>query len=68
MEEKRVYYIRGSYNSTLKSYETLEEAIKVCDKYNKRVKHKRQVYSGIPLRDHCYADPKLEYDGIKDGQ
>lgn len=59
--EKRVYYIHGAFNSTLKNYETLEEAIVACDKYNKKVKHKRTVYSGIHLGDHKYLDPKLEY-------
>lgn len=63
MEEKRVYYIRGCYNSSLKNYETLEEAIKACDKYNKKAKHKRNVYSGIPVpyKQYCYYDPRLEY-------
>ena len=63
MEEKRVYYIVGSYNSTLKTYETLEEAIKACDKYNKKVKHKRHVYSGIPVsrESYRYLDSRFEY-------
>lgn len=65
MEGKRVYYIRGSYNSTLKTYDNLEEAIKACDKYNKKAKHKRTVCSGIPTYEgsHSFYDPKTEYEG-----
>lgn len=59
--KKRVYFVTGSYNSSLKQYETLEQAIIACDKYNKKAKHKRWVCSGICVGDCKYQDVRKEY-------
>lgn len=58
---EKVYFVSGCYNSSLKEYSTLEEAIKACDKYNKKAKHKRHVYSGICIGENCYIERELEY-------
>lgn len=61
MNNERVYFVSGCYHSSLKEYDTLEDAIKACDKYNKKAKHKRHVYSGIKIGEHCYIDRTQEY-------
>lgn len=58
---ERVYFVSGCYNTSLKEYGTLEEAIKACNKYNKKAKHKRNVYSGIRIGKNCYIERRKEY-------
>lgn len=58
---ERKYFLMG-WNSTKNCYDKLEEAITACKKYNKKVKHKRCVYSGIPKGENIYMNPKLEWE------
>lgn len=51
----RKYWISGFMNKSNKIYDDLEKAIRACEKYNKRVKNKRYVMSGIP------EDGNLQY-------
>lgn len=61
MEEKRVYFISGHRTTTCKEFDTLEEAVKACIKYNKKVKNPRRVMSGIPVGNSRYTDDKIEW-------
>lgn len=61
--EERKYFITGALNTSHKCYDTLEEAIAQCKKFNKRVKHKRRAMSGIPvgaIEDSRYKKARIE--------
>lgn len=58
---KRVYYVSGNCRGKRIIFDNLDDAIKECDKRNKKAKkYKRMVFSGIPT-DLGYENVEVEY-------